>query len=74
MEADSSLTKRKASLALLATSAGTDLWTLEPAQLTRLVKAFTDWEKVNMTHMVTGHNNGVLEYCNDPVLPNLHQH
>lgn len=61
MQADTTLTKRKASLALLdyqeflATSAGTDLWTLEPAQLQRLVKAFTDWERVNVTHMVTGH-------------------
>ncbi|MCV6576073.1 MAG: hypothetical protein OIF58_10090, partial [Cohaesibacter sp.] len=89
--ADDTLSKRKASMALvdhqefLATSAGTDLWTLEPAQLTKLVKAFTEWEKVNMAHMVTGDNIGLLEYCNhkdstahlkdflEVVLPNLHQ-
>ena len=92
MEAQPNLTKRKASLALLdhqeflATNAGTDLWTLEPQQLQRLVKAFTEWEKVNFTHMVTGHNNGLLDYVNhkdsiahlqdflEVVLPNLHQH
>ena len=70
----------------LATQAGTDLWTLEPQQLQRLVKAFTEWEKINFTHMVTGHNNGLLDYINhkdstahlqdflEVVLPNLHQH
>ena len=70
----------------LATQAGTDLWTLEPQQLQRLVKAFHDWEKVNFTQMVTGHNNGLLDYLEhkdsiahlqdflDVVLPNLHQH
>lgn len=70
MEAQPNLTKRKASLALLdhqeflATNAGTDLWTLEPQQLQGLVKAFTEWEKVNFTQMVTGHNNGPLDYVN----------
>lgn len=50
MEANTNHTKRKAHLALLdhqeflATSAGTGLWTMEPAQLTRIVKAFTDWD------------------------------
>ena len=45
-----------------------------------------DWEKVNFTQMVTGHNNGLLDYLEhkdsiahlqdflDVVLPNLHQH
>ena len=92
IEAQPNLTKRRASLALLdhqeflATNAGTDLWTLEPQQLQRLVKAFTEWEKVNFTHMVTGHNNGLLDYIDhkdsvahlqdflEVVLPKLHQH
>ena len=91
IEAQPNLTKRKASLALLdhqeflATNAGTDPWTLEPQQLQRLVKAFSEWEKVNFTHMVTGHNNGLLDYVYhkdsiahlqdflEVVLPNLHQ-
>eukprot|EP00434_Breviolum_minutum_P029661 symbB.v1.2.026219.t1/scaffold2601.1/size77851/4 len=71
---------------LMDFAAGTDLWTLEPQQLQRLVKAFHDWEKVNFTQMVTGNNNGLLDYLEhkdsiahlqdflDVVLPNLHQH
>ena len=59
-------------------------WSLNKLQ--RLVKAFHDWEKVNFTQMVTGHNNGLLDYLEhkdsiahlqdflDVVLPNLHQH
>ena len=92
IETQPNLSKRKAKMALLdhqeflATQAGTDLWTLEPQQLQRLVKAFQDWEKVNFTQMVTGHNNGLLDYLEhkdsiahlqdflDVVLPNLHQH
>ena len=92
IETQPNLSKRKAGLALLdhqeflATQAGTDLWTLEPQQLQRLVKAFAEWEKINFTHMVTGHNNGLLDYINhkdstahlqdflEVVLPNLHQH
>ena len=92
IETQPNLSKRKAKMALLdhqeflATQAGTDLWTLEPQQLQRLVKAFHDWEKVNFTQMVTGHNNGLLDYLEhkdsiahlqdflDVVLPNLHQH
>eukprot|EP00434_Breviolum_minutum_P024288 symbB.v1.2.021448.t1/scaffold1853.1/size98709/4 len=92
IETQPNLSKRKAKMALLdhqeflATQAGTDLWTLEPQQLQRLVKAFHDWEKVNFTQMVTGHNNGLLDYLEhkdsiahlqdflDVVVPNLHQH
>lgn len=71
--ANENMSKWKAKLALLdhqeflATSAGTNIWTLEPAQLTRLVNAFTDWEKVNATNMVTGGNRArppaVLPEC-----------
>ena len=49
IESQPNLSKRKAGLALLdhqeflATQAGTDLWTLEPQQLQRLVKAFAEW-------------------------------
>ena len=57
--------KREAKLAFLdhqqfrATSARTNIWTLEPEQLTRLVKAFnfTDWGKVNASNMAAGCQN-----------------
>ena len=89
--ADSTISGRQAKRALLehkdflATSAGTDLWTLDPNDLAKIVAAFKSWEEVNghlavegtvpldryvQSHMSTAHLRDFLGI----VLPNLHQH
>ena len=69
----------------LATSAGTDIWSLDPNDLAQIVSAFKSWEDVN-GHLAVGGTVPLDTYVKqkdstahlkdflDIVLPNLHQH
>ena len=89
--ADSTITKRQAKRQLLehqeflATSAGTDIWTLDPNDLAHLVAAFKSWEDVNAHLAVSGtvpldtyvkskDSTAHLKDFLEVILPNLHQH
>ena len=89
--ADSTITKRQAKRQLLekqeflATSAGTDIWTLDPNDLAQLVAAFKSWEDVNGHLAVSGtvpldayvkskDSTAHLKDFLEVILPNLHQH
>ena len=89
--ADTTISGRQAKRQLLehqeflATSAGTDIWTLDPNDLAKIVAAFKGWEEVNGHLAVSGtvpleqyiksrDSTAHLRDFLDIVVPNLHQH
>ena len=90
-QVDSTISGRQAKRQLLerqeflATSAGTDIWTLYPNDLAKIVAAFKSWEDINGHLAVSGmvpleryikssDSTAHLKDFLDIVLPNLHQH